>query len=333
MRDVTLWSVSCKRSTDVDVRLHVTWCIAVATIWHVSAHAPTGTPLMFALSVTAVYALSLAAHEFAHAFVAWRQGGRVECVVVGPVGGLTHYGEFAEARSDLAIAAAGPVANLALCFTAVLMLVAAGRNVGPVFFPFAPPAEALSTTFIGVVLQAAWINWLLFLVNMLPLAPLDGSRIVAALMRERSYEQGTAVPTARVGVITSLACVIGAWFVPNEYAWAGYLLTITGIVGLFHAHFDLRRAIEGDDVDDFGVAHSAADIDEPRPHIDRPGPLRRWWQERRDAKLRLRIQTEREEEQRADEVLARLHDCGIESLSPQDRALLQRVSARYRQRH
>jgi hypothetical protein len=44
------------------------------------------------------------------------------------------------------------------------------------------------------------------------------------------------------------------------------------------------------------------------------------------------ILTEEEEDRRMDEILARLHESGMQGLSPDDRALLHRVSARYRNR-
>jgi hypothetical protein len=43
-------------------------------------------------------------------------------------------------------------------------------------------------------------------------------------------------------------------------------------------------------------------------------------------------QQEADEERSLDEILERLHRHGRESLSPEDRALLERVSARYRSR-
>jgi hypothetical protein len=44
------------------------------------------------------------------------------------------------------------------------------------------------------------------------------------------------------------------------------------------------------------------------------------------------VAIEREEEQQVDAILARLHESGRDALSPQERALLERVSARYRNR-
>jgi hypothetical protein len=70
---------------------------------------------------------------------------------------------------------------------------------------------------------------------------------------------------------------------------------------------------------------------EPEPERE-PGPLGRWIRRRQQVRAHRRRIAEEEEEWRVDDILARLHQSGIESLSSKDRALLHRVSARYRER-
>ena len=64
-----------------------------------------------------------------------------------------------------------------------------------------------------------------------------------------------------------------------------------------------------------------------------PGPFARWLEERKSAKLQREQEIEQEEERRADELLGRLHEKGMDSLSDEERSLLKRVSARYRERN
>lgn len=332
MRDVTYWSVSCGRGADVDVRLHASLFIAVSAVLHWGARHGDGESMLVALSAAILYLLALAAHEFAHATAAWKRDGRIDCVLLGPVGGLTHYGRELDPRGELLTALAGPAANLAIALVAVALLAATGRSVGAVFFPFAPPGGFFEFSPTGLLLQAAWINWLLALVNVLPMFPLDGVRAATAVLRERFDEQAPLVSAARIGLAAAIVCLVASWFVPSDYDPASFLLTLLGIVGAFYSYVELRRAAEGewDDPTAYGEATLSEGDERPSPP-PRPGPLRRWWLQRQEAKRRLRLQIEREEEERADEILARLHDAGPESLSPQDRALLERVSARYRQ--
>jgi Zn-dependent protease len=335
MRDVTSWSVSCGRSTDVELRLHVSLLIAAAAVLHCGLRAGGGENAAVAIMALGIYVAALAAHELAHAVSAWKWGGRIECVVVGPVGGLVHHGPQLEPRGDLVVSLSGPAVNLAIAGVAIVTLTAAGRPVGPVFFPFAPPSESLNFSVVGAITLAAWINWLLALVNLLPTFPLDGARIIAALMRRRLDDQPAVARAAQLGVATAIACLVAWYFVPGEHDAAAFVLAVLGIVGLFQSSYEMQRS---DNEAEFGDALRydpglSLEAEERRPHVERLGPLRSWWRRRQDAKLLERLRTEREEEERADEVLARLHDHGLASLSPQDRALLQRVSARYRQRH
>jgi hypothetical protein len=84
--------------------------------------------------------------------------------------------------------------------------------------------------------------------------------------------------------------------------------------------YDLSR-----DLDDL-----ECDVEEEA--VDRTGPLTRWLEKRRELKLSRQKEIEQEEERRVDDILARLHRHGMQSLSAEDRALLERVSARYRSR-
>jgi hypothetical protein len=60
--------------------------------------------------------------------------------------------------------------------------------------------------------------------------------------------------------------------------------------------------------------------------------MRRWLQQRQEMKERRLREMEAEEERRVDEVLIRVKEFGIDGLSPEERSLLHRVSARYRNR-
>ena len=186
MRDVTFWSVSCGRNTDVDVRLHASFFVVLALFLHLAARTGGGDATLVAVVAFVIYGASLLAHEMAHAITAWKWGGRVECVLLGPHGGLLAHGATLDPRGDLAVAAAGPLANLAIAVVSALTLVAARHPVAHVFFPFAPPSIATEANLLGAIALTAWINWLLFVLNLLPMSPFDGGRMLQAFVRERT---------------------------------------------------------------------------------------------------------------------------------------------------
>ena len=331
MRDVTNWSVSCCRDAEIDVRLHASLFLSMAAVLYFRAQA--GTPAAVTAVAVIVYLLSLAAREAARAVVSWKWGGRVECIVLGPLGAVNAGEPHEDPRGDLAVALAGPAANLGLAAAAAVMLTALGQPVAADFFPFEPPAGAAELSAIGSLHWVGWINFVLALVNLVPTFPLDGARGVVAALRLRHDDGSTLVNAARIAIAGSLVVLITSMFVGRAYNAAFLVLSILGMVGFFCSRIELMRGLGATDGEDDPFEEPASyEADERRPSAERIGPLRRWWRNRQDAKLRLRLQTEREEEARADEVLARLHLQGMHTLSPQDRALLQRVSARYRQR-
>jgi Zn-dependent protease len=155
--------------------------IADVVAGNVLPRADAGRPpsLYWAIAIpTAVLFLaSLLAHEGAHAAVARRKGLKVRSITLWMLGGVAQLdGEPPNARADFAIAAAGPLTSLA---------------VGAVLFAAAEGAALLGTP-AAIVAALAWTgatNAFLAVFNLLPGAPLDGGRIVRALVWMRSGDR------------------------------------------------------------------------------------------------------------------------------------------------
>lgn len=159
-------------------------------------------PLETFLALLPIVLASLTLHELAHAYVAWRLGdptakqeGRLTLnplVHVDPFGalmfGLTallaglpfgwarpvpvNPGYFRRAKEGMAVvAAAGPAMNFALA----LVCLAAIRHLD------------LSGLAFDVAEKAYIVNVVLGLFNLIPVPPLDGSRIVGAVMDNATY--------------------------------------------------------------------------------------------------------------------------------------------------
>ncbi|OBF99853.1 zinc metalloprotease [Mycobacterium sp. 852014-52450_SCH5900713] len=116
---------------------------------------------------------SLVAHELAHAVVARRAGVSVGSVTLWLFGGVTTLGGEAKTpKAAFRIAIAGPATSLALA-AAFGGLVAALHTV------------RAAPIVIGVASWLAVINLLLGLFNLLPGAPLDGGRVLRAILWRR----------------------------------------------------------------------------------------------------------------------------------------------------
>lgn len=151
-----------------------------------------GDPLAIGITLAAVL-VAATCHEFAHALVADRLGdptpralgrlslnplvhldllGTLFFVVFGfgwarPVPVNPRY--FADPRRGmLQVALAGPLANVTMAFVVGALLRSPVLPSGPLV------AEALSTL--------VWINVILAIFNLIPIPPLDGSRILESLL-------------------------------------------------------------------------------------------------------------------------------------------------------
>jgi Zn-dependent protease/CBS domain-containing protein len=138
---------------------------------------------LVAVVTAALFLASLLAHEVAHALVARRYGMRVERVTLWLLGGVAELGgQPSSPRVDLRVAVVGPLTSVA---------------AGGVFFAavFAG-AGLLPRVCVAALSWLAWINVVLAVFNLLPAAPLDGGRVLRALLWRRWGDQARAQVTA-----------------------------------------------------------------------------------------------------------------------------------------
>jgi Zn-dependent protease len=137
----------------------------------------TGTYWAIAIPTAVLFLASLLAHEGAHAAIARRKGLGVRSITLWMLGGVAQLdGEPQNARADFAIAAAGPLTSLA---------------VGGALFAAAQAAASVGVP-AAIVAALAWTgatNGFLAVFNLLPGAPLDGGRILRALVWMRSGDR------------------------------------------------------------------------------------------------------------------------------------------------
>lgn len=165
----------------------VTWGTSSGVLPQTAPGYTVGEYWVAGLVAAALFFASLGAHELAHALVARRVGMEVLGLTLWLFGGVaTLRGEPAGPKEDLRVALAGPLTSLGLSlgFGAVTVL------VQPVGTPL-------------VVATLAWlslVNLMLGVFNLLPGAPLDGGRVLRALLWRRSGDRhDAAVRAARAG--------------------------------------------------------------------------------------------------------------------------------------
>ncbi len=151
--------------------------------------------------VGACFFLSLLAHELAHAIVARRYGVATNQITLWMLGGIAELdGEPPTATADFRIAVAGPLTSL-LAGAGFLTIAGVSAGTG------APRLIVASATWLGS------INVLLAVFNLLPGAPLDGGRILRAVLWRRRGDRLSAALTAdRTGRALGYALVLFGGF-------------------------------------------------------------------------------------------------------------------------
>ena len=126
-------------------------------------------------------------HEFGHSLVAMRYGYEIESITLWLFGGVARFTEMPENwRQELTIAIAGPIVSLAVGVIAYVGFFILPTALDPVKF---------------VVGYLALTNVVLAAFNMLPGFPMDGGRVLRALLaRTRPHAQATKI-AAEVGKV------------------------------------------------------------------------------------------------------------------------------------
>jgi len=174
-----------------------------------------------ALGAAGLFLGSLVAHELSHAITARRAAGvEVEDITFWLFGGIARIrGELPTPRLQLLVAGIGPLTSMVL---------------GALFWGLALVVAAFGagTLVVGTVLWLAVMNVSLAVFNLIPGSPLDGGRVLHAILWSRHGDRArAAVTAARVGQLLG-AGLIGLGVLAFVYAGnAGGLWT--ALVGWF----------------------------------------------------------------------------------------------------
>ena len=140
---------------------------------------------LVAVGTAVVFLLTLLAHELAHALVARAYGMQVKRITLWLLGGITDLGSPSPtARADALVALAGPATSLALGVVSAILAM------------LVSPSALVGTALVWL----ASASILLAVFNLLPGAPLDGGRVLRALVWWRHQDRDrAALVAARAG--------------------------------------------------------------------------------------------------------------------------------------
>ena len=219
----------------------------------------------FGAGGTVCFAGALIAHELAHALVARRHGVGVRSVTLWLLGGVTRLaGDPATPAADIRIALAGPA-------TSVL--------AGAVFFGTAAAVSSAGGPRVATatLLWLAVMNGILGFFSLLPGVPLDGGRVLRAILwRYRGDRRQAGRVAAGTGsVIGGVLAVLGVTGILITHAFvAGLWLVALGWFMASAATAGQRAATAGQRTATTGAGLASAPVAGAK--TPRPGPGTRW---------------------------------------------------------
>jgi Zn-dependent protease len=191
------WSYTIGRIRGTEIKVHVTFFLLLAYYGYLAYQgAGTGAAVTETLFLVTFF-LCVVLHEFGHITMASRFGVRTPDVILLPIGGVARLERIPEEpRQELLIALAGP----AVTFAIIIVLFVAALAMGDAVVlrdPFLP-----TTPFVVRLLVS---NAFVLAFNLFPAFPLDGGRVLRALLATRL---GLVRATRIAGTVGQLFAVV-----------------------------------------------------------------------------------------------------------------------------
>lgn len=195
------WSFSIGRLLGSELRVHATFFLLLAWIGSAAwiAQGPTAAMVNVAF-ILAIFAC-VVAHEFGHALMARRFGIRTPDITLLPIGGMARLEKIPEdPGQEIAVALAGPAVNLAI-WGVIALVLGVPTDFGSL--------QAIEDPSEGFLARLAAVNLFLVMFNMIPAFPMDGGRVLRAVLATRLDRVSATRVAARAG--QTIAFVFAFW--------------------------------------------------------------------------------------------------------------------------
>jgi Zn-dependent protease len=195
------WAWKIGRMAGIEVYLHATFLILLGwvALEYYFLRRSWADALEGVLFICAVFGV-VVLHELGHALMARRFGVKTRDITLWPIGGVARLEKIPEdPRQELLVALAGPAVNLIVAVVLLVLLVPM-QAFARFFETFLVPGAFL----VNLVIVNFWLAFF----NLLPAFPMDGGRVLRALLALRiDYVRATEI-AARVG--QGIALLLGA---------------------------------------------------------------------------------------------------------------------------
>lgn len=168
------WSLNIGSIAGTAVRIHITFLLFLGWIFIASWVSGGADAAWSGLSFMVLLFACVLAHEFGHIFTARAFGVSTPDVTLLPIGGVARLERIPDKPSEeLLVALAGPAVNVVIALVLVLL---AGANL------HTNSLAAMERAQISMVDRLAAVNLFIAVFNMIPAFPMDGGRVLRALL-------------------------------------------------------------------------------------------------------------------------------------------------------
>ena len=201
------WSINLFRIRGIQLALHASFLLLLAYVAFDGWNEGGWEQMLWSVGILGAFFACVVLHELGHSFTAMHFGVGVRRILLMPIGGMAEFDSIPRQPSrEFLITLAGPAVNFAI--VAILWpLVGFGGDDYP----------ADATGFGQLLLNA---NLWMGLFNLLPVFPMDGGRILRAVLASRLPYLRATYWAAQVGRILAVLAGLIAAFVFRSYLTA-----------------------------------------------------------------------------------------------------------------
>lgn len=191
---------------DIPVRIHWTFGLLLGfAAWSAITNGlGVQQSIGFMLYIFTLF-LCVVLHEYGHALAARRFGIRTRDIILSPIGGIARLEKLPQQPiQEFFIAIAGPLVNVVIgSILAIIVLIFFGKITPELdMIHFDRPVEFLR--------YVVWVNFALFLFNLIPAFPMDGGRILRSLLAIKFGKlQATKIASGLGRIIAVVFIIIG----------------------------------------------------------------------------------------------------------------------------
>jgi Zn-dependent protease/predicted transcriptional regulator len=181
------WSIKVARIAGTEIKIHVTFVLFLAWLGFVYYRIGGTQAAVDGIAFILLLFLCVVLHEMGHALAARRFGIPTPDITLLPIGGVARLQRMPDKPAqEIVVALAGPLVNVIIAAGLVLI---GGVRIDP--FALGPEA--------GLATRVATVNVILVLFNMIPAFPMDGGRVLRAVIATRMPYSRATRTAARIG--------------------------------------------------------------------------------------------------------------------------------------